>query len=430
VFYSPIRTALFGLLIWAALWIVMPLTQVGRLEPGAMLYIVASYLCMFAGAAVAQRQLVPGRLDPPTIWNGPLRRRLFWGSAALGMLGLLLRLVDRLLIRGVEYGASALELREALSETSTSAAGILAALILPLCLIPLILLLASSERRNRWLLTFAGIVFIVPMIESFFQLSRSFMLLTTGIAFAAASLTLFGGKLLNRTLILTSLVGAVTVAIVSTLIFSARIEAGRRQLTDSIFDSAYAEFLQPNSFAWSVITSGSGFESFALLSILPNGMYYLSGAYEFSALWARPDTQQFAFGQLLFYPFVRVGYQLIGVDIQNRFDVETYVFRDGVWQTFFGPLWVDFGWFGPFVMIIFGVIIQVLSIRVRKGSLALLPLYTYLIIVVFFMPVINFLISGFGMLAITAFTLFAIYASQVDRDERVGVSGNQGLPVR
>lgn len=415
MFFSPIRTALFGILIWIALWLVMPVVQVGSLELSALIYIAVCYLCMFAGAALVKRTEQSELPDLATLWDRPLNRQLFWGTAVLGVIGLGLRLYDRLVLRGVEYGASAIELREALSTSSTSVAGIIAAVLLPMCLIPMILLLASYERSKAWLLAIASVVFILPMAESFFQLSRSFMLLTIGIGFATVSLTRFGGRLLNRRLIVVSLLGALGVAIVSTLIFSARIEAGYSQLSDSVFESAYAEFLKPNDFAWAAIASGSPLESFSMLALLPNGLYYLTGAYEFSALWDRPDTQQFAYGQLLFYPFVRVAYRLMGIDFLNQFDVETYVYRDGVYQTFFGPLWSDFGWFGPFTMIAFGALVQVLSQRVRRGSLAVMPLYIYLVIVVYFMPVVNFLTNGFGMLSITAFGLFAVYAARVER---------------
>jgi hypothetical protein len=418
VFFSPIRTALFGLLVWIVIWLLMPVYQVGRLELGALVYIALCYLFMFAGAAFVGRREPTELRSVETLWNRPLHRGLFWGTVALGLIGMALRLVDRLLIRGVEYGADALELREALSTSSSSVAGIVAAVLMPLCLVPLILLLASERPRSRILLAIAAVVFVLPMSESFFQLSRSFMLLTIGIAFATVSLTQLGGRLLNRKLIVVSLLGALALAVVSTLIFSARIEAGYRQLSDSVFDSAYAEFLQPNEFAWETIASGSELESFAMLSVLPNGLYYLTGAYEFSALWDRPDDQQFAYGQLLFYPFVRVAYRLVGVDFLNSFDIETYVYRDGVYQTFFGPLWADFGWFGLFVMAAFGALVQNLSQRVRRGSLAVMPLYIYMIIVVYFMPVVNFLTNGFGMLSVTAFTLFAIYAARIERAAR------------
>lgn len=427
MFYSPTRTALFGLLVWAIFWIAMPVVTVGSLDPGAMLYIALSYLAMFGGVAIAQRGQASPAPDPTTVWQRPLSMRLFWSTGFLGVIGVALRVMDRLLLRGIDYSVNALELREALSETSTSAAGILAAVLLPFCLIPMMLLLASSERRNRVLLAIAAVIFILPTAESFFQLSRSYMLLTIGIAFATVSITLFGGRLLNRRLILVSLLGAVAVTIVSTTIFSARIEAGSRQLSDSVFDSAYAEFLQPNEFAWTVMASGSDIESYAMLSLLPNGLYYLSGAYEFSALWDRPDEQQFAYGQLLFYPFVRVAYRLAGVDFLNAFDVETYVYRDGLYQTFFGPMWSDFGWFGPLLMIGFGILAQTLSNKVRQGSVAFLPLYVYIIIVIYFMPVVNFLTNGFGMLSITTFSVFAAYCIYVERSDNTGAEPGREL---
>ena len=140
-----------------------------------MLYIGLAYLAMFCGIGLAQRSQPSPDSGAIAVWQRPLAKRLFWSTASLGVIGVSLRVIDRLLLRGIDYGANALELREALSETSSSFAGILAAVLLPFCLVPLMLLLASSERRNRLLLAVAAVVFILPTAESFFQLSRSYM---------------------------------------------------------------------------------------------------------------------------------------------------------------------------------------------------------------------------------------------------------------
>lgn len=413
MFYSPARIALFGVLVWIALWLVMPLQAVGRLNPGALLYVFLGYVGFFIGTwLVRVRWPVPTANDP-VVWRQPLNLPVFWTTVAMGLLGLILRIADRLYFRGVQYGADVLELREQLAGSSTSIAGLLAGVFLPLCLVPFMLVLASADRRNRALLAVGVLLFLIPTGESLFQLSRSVMLLTVGMAFATVSITYLGGRVLNRRLIAFSALGSMIFAIVSSAIFSARIEAGYGRLIDSVFESGYAELIQPNAFAWETLVAGSDAASFGMLSILPNGMYYLSGLYEFNLLFERPDAQPFAYGQLLFYPFMRAFYKLTGSDALDALDLQGYLYREGIWQTFFGPVWADFGWFGPAFMILFGFLSQALAIRVRKGSISILPIYIYFSMVIFFFPVINFLTNGLGMLAITSLTLFAIISSRI-----------------
>lgn len=419
MFYSPTKVAIAGILIWLVIWLLLPVVVIGEIAPGALLYAALCYLSFFIGAA-----LWGGRRGSPEVspWEGPLRRGLFWGTVITGLLGMGLRIYDRLL-RGVEYGANAADLREALTNSSNTIPGIASAILFPFCLIPLMLLLSSSDRRKKGLLLIAVTVFALPMAESFFQLSRSFMLLTVGIAFATIVITRYGGRALNRKLLLRSVVGILALVAVSSAIFSVRLTEGRRELSDSVYDSVYAAYLQPNDTARRAVYGSGRVTSFAMLSVLPNGMYYLSGAYEFSALWDRPGDQPFAYGQLHFYVFAKVFYTMIGSDYLTAQRVQDFVYRDGVFQTFFGPLWVDFGWFALLLMAPFGYIMKRMAAMVSQGSVAYLPLYCYLIIVVFFMPVVNFLISGFGILAITAFIIFLLIARNAEAaPQRRGVA--------
>lgn len=411
MFYSPNKLALGGILAWILVWIITPVEVVGHVAIGALVYAMICYVFLVLGTVYGRRRLpaqVKAVIEP---WNGALERRLFFGAATIGLLGMGLRLFDRLYLRGVQYGASALEFRDALSTTAVTPIGAVASTLFPFCLLPLLLLLASRDGVKRpTLLLLAVALFILPMTESLFQLSRSFLIMTLGLAFAAVVITYYRGNPFNRKLLLISVTGLVALALASTAIFSARLEAGQSRLSDSVFESVYAEFLQPNQQAREAINSGSEAASFTYNAILPNGMYYLSGVYEMSVLWDRPDGQRHSYGQLLFLPFVRGLSLLVGEDLLTGIDVQGYIYRDGVFQTFFGPLWVDFGWFGPPFMALLGFIAQWLADAVRRGSVGKLPIYCFVAIVIFFMPVTSLLVNGLGVFCAIAFAGFAVYA--------------------
>ena len=411
MFYSPIKLAFGGVVAWIVIWLLMPVDVVGYLAPGALAYAAVCYVFLAVGTLYARRvQPDNGQQAVQAPWSGPLQTGLFVGTAAIGLFGMGMRLFDRLYLRNAQYGINALEFRDALSTTAVTPVGAIAATLFPFCLIPLLLVLSSrGGTRRAPLMLLAITLFVLPMTESLFQLSRSFLIMTLGIAFAGIVITRYNGNPFSRKLLLISAGGLVLLAIVSTAIFSARIEAGHRRLTDTVYDSAYAQFLQPNNAAREAINSGDGTASLIYESVLPNGMYYLSGAYEMTALWDRPDGQQHAKGQLLFLPFVRAISLLMAPDLLTGFDIQQYLYRDGVFQTFFGPLWVDFGWFGPLVMSILGFITQRLAVAVQRGSYGDLPIYSFLAIVIFFMPVTNLLVNGLGMFCVIAFVGFAIY---------------------
>jgi oligosaccharide repeat unit polymerase len=410
MFYSPIKIALGGIVAWLVVWLLTPVDVVGHIALGALGYAAVCYVFFVIGIALAgvnRRDLPPLAVQP---WHGPIEIRLFNGSMAIGLFGMGMRLFDRLYLRGAQYGGSALDFRDTLANTAVTPVGALASALFPFCLLPLILLLASKDGvRKPWLLLLAIVLFTVPMTENLFQLSRSFLIMTLGLAFAVLVITRYNGNPFNRKLLIITLGGLVGLALASTAIFSARLEAGEFRLSDSVFDSVYAEFLQPNNAAREAINSGSDTAAFTYNAILPNGMYYLSGVYEMSVLWDRPDGQQFAYGQLLFLPFVRGASLLIDPTLLTGVDIQRYVYRDGVFQTFFGPLWIDFGWIGPLFMSLFGFIVQRLAAAVRRGSVGKLPIYAFLAVVIFFMPVVNLLVNGLGMFCVIALTAFALY---------------------
>jgi len=419
MFFSLTKLAIGGIVAWCFFWLITPVDVVGHVAPGAMIYIVVCYIFLLLGALYGHRHLAPtaqgGEPDGP-LWQEPLRLRLFLGSVTIGLFGMAMRLFDRLYLRGAQYGGNALEFRDSLANSDVSTVGAIASALYPFCLLPLLILLASGDGlKRRGLLILAIVVFCLPMAESLFQLSRSFLIMTMGLAFATIVITHYRGNPFNRKLLSIAIGGLVVIAFLSTAIFSARLEAGAGHLSDSVFDSVYADYLQPNNRAREAINSGSETEVIYYNAILPNGMYYMSGVYEVSVLWDRPDGQRFAYGQLLFLPFVRGLALVVDRDMMTGFDIQNYVYRDGVFQTFFGPLWVDFGWFGPLFMALFGFLFQRLAVAVRQGSIAWLPLYAFLSIVVFFMPVVNLLVSGFGMFCVIAFALFAFYARPARR---------------
>jgi len=303
---------------------------------------------------------------------------------------------------------NALDLRETLTQVAAGPVSIAGAILLPFCFIPLILLLVSRFKSTQIPLYFISIIiFFLPAIESLALLSRSIMLTTLALGFAAVVCTRFQGNIFNRKLMAATAVGIVLMLIASTLVFINRLGLSDMSLSTSVVLSVYADNLQPNETAWRGLVSGSTIESAFYSTLLSNGMYYISGAFEFSDLWARPDAQPFAYGGYNGIAYVRALQIVLAPGSDPLFDEADLVHKVGVFQTFFGGLWVDFGYFGPIVMFLFGYISKLAATLARAGSIAALPIYLYIIIVIFFMPVSNFVNGGLGNYIIAAFLIVA-----------------------
>lgn len=409
--WKPANIAFIGIIFWVVIWLVSPLQSINPVTLSSMLFIVFCYVGYFAGCLFAGRFL-GGGVTHIHRWNNILNLKAVAVSTVLGIIGMVLRYYDRTVIRGVEYGQNSAEVREALTNASASGWGIIGSILLPFCFLPLLYILAAKwDRKYIPVLMASLLVFSLPMIESLAQLSRSIMLMTVFMVFVATVCLKFDGNPVNRRLLGASFISAVALLVISSAIFSVRLSDNGVAFEDSVIDSVYAVNIGPTPEAVDNLVNGSTLVTQFYRAVLPNSMYYLSGGYEFSLLWERPDKQEFGYGAYMFSPFAKV-FNLV-LDLKGPgLDEETLAYRTGVFNTFFGPVWIDFGWVAPLFCMAFGFIATTLGDQARSGNFATAPLYFYSVVIAFYMPVLNFISSGYGLFVITAFAIFAFVANR------------------
>lgn len=418
--YRPRLVALAGLATWIILWIFAPLDVVLPLRWYTISIIGLCYFFFIVGTLWAEQGQpdISSLLAKARPWQGKLISGFFWVSFVVGLLGMVLRFIDRVYIRGVNYTDEADKVRDTLANSDFSGASAVASVIMPFCFIPLILLLASKWRPQYWLkLLLAGVLFCLPMLESLAQASRSIMLLTIMMAFFTVCLIKFDGQIFHRKLMVPTIVGVILTLLASTAIFSSRLETYGRNLDESVFNSVYAATLQPNQSARIGLSSGNPITAQYYRTVLPNTMYYLSGIYEFDLALHRPDEQKFGYGAYIFYPYSRVLAIALNTESSSIIEEDELIYRIGVFTSFFGPMWVDFGIFVIPIMLFIGALCQKMAFITATGKINALPFYLFLLVVVFYMPVYNFLISGFGFFIFHGFALFALFSSFVIESE-------------
>ncbi len=409
--WKPANIAAIGIVIWCLIWLTAPLQSINPISLSSVLFIVFCYIGFFLGCLFAG-QFLGGGVSRVHIWNGNLNIRAVAITAVIGIIGMGMRYYDRSVIRGVEYGQNSAEVREALINASVSGWGIIGSILLPFCFLPLLYILAAKWKRRYTLhLIVALIVFSMPMIESLAQLSRTIMLMTVFMLFVSVICMKFNGNITNRKILYLSFSAAIGFLVLSTAIFALRLNDSGRALEDSVIDSVYAENIGPTPEAIDGLVNGSVVVSQYYRAVLPNSLYYLSGVYEFSLLWERPDVQEFGFGAYMFSPFVKVA-NLVLNKTEYSLDEEALAYRTGVTNTFFGPIWIDFGWIAPIFCMLLGFVSTRLGDSARSGNFANAPMYFYAVVVAFYMPVINFISSGFGLFVISSFGFFALLANR------------------
>lgn len=404
--FYPERVALAGILTYCFLFALAPLDLVFPVSWGALGYLVFSYSTFFLGCLLGGRQKTSIRFVKENV--AKFRAREFWFYMFVGAAGMAIRVYDKYVNRGAGVGESALEVREMLADASAGPLASLGAVLYPFCYIPLIILWArrnSAGERGaaKWLAT---LLFISPAIDSLMLLSRSQLLVSLAMMYFAVACVVYKGKFFPRPLFVPVLIGGVALTVISVVAFMTRLDQMQMDLAFSIMNSVYGYTITPNQMAWEFIGEGDSFLGSAVGALLPILQYYLHGLFEFFLLWNRPDGQSFGYGAQHLAPYIKA-FTVFGLAPETQY--ESLYYRPGVFTTFFGTLWMDFGWFGPLIMLVFGFVCKRIADRARRGVLAVLPLHSYLCVVIFFMPVVSFLISAQGAYVINTFVLFYMW---------------------
>ncbi len=413
--YRPAQIAIAGLAVWLAVWLLLPVDIRLPMRWNTVGFIALGYGSFIGGCLWAQRapdHLLLPHLVAANNWRQPLHSGLFWTSFWLGLAAMALRLIDRILFRGLDYTADVNEVRETLASTDFSAASVIASILLPLCFLPFILVLASKWKKGHTVkLVISTLLAILPMIENLAQASRSVMLLTLMMLFFAACILKNGGRVIGLRTVLPLVAGLAFIVLLSSTIFSNRLEAGGRSVQDSVIASAYSEAFIPTRLANDALASENIVVKRTTEAALPLGMYYVHGFYEYDLALNRPDEQLFSYGSYIFFPYSRVLALVFGVENIRGLNDERIIYRVGTFTSFFGPIWVDFGYLQFPLLVLLGYAAQRMALMAARGAVNVLPLYILFTVAIFYMPVFNFLTNGFGFFTFNGYLLFWLFSS-------------------
>ncbi|MFG6519366.1 hypothetical protein ACGYLX_18115 [Sulfitobacter sp. 1A13496] len=410
--YRPENVLFMGVGVYVLIYLLSPLEVLVPMEIGALAFIALTVAALVVGSRSADFFRLGGTARPTSAARR-LRKenRLFWATFWLGLAGNLLRLQDKYVLRGVG-NLTGIEARETLLETSSTNLSLIGGVLYPFGYLPIFVLLGSAMLpRHRWKLALASFIFLIPALDSLVLFSRSFMLVSLAMVYFGTSLTLFRGRALPRQLLLPAVAGVGAVLTISVLIFLWRLDQMSFDVSDSVFMSGYAYTVAPNA-AMEWLINGGGAIGELVSSLLPIAQYYLHSIPEFQILWSMNDTQNFSNGALHLGPYVKL---LAMFGLASEPDLFELFPRVGIFTSFWGPLWVDFGWLSLIAMFVFGFMARMIGRDARDGDLGAFPLYTYFCVILFFMPVVNFAISAQGMYVINAFALFWIATRRTAR---------------
>ncbi|PTU32368.1 O-antigen polymerase [Stenotrophobium rhamnosiphilum] len=407
--YNPAGLAIAGMGFYLLLWVLAPVHLDAPLSFGGLAFIFACYVFFIAGCVLGNKKRTTLALyrQMPQL-RGDMSSKVFWIICVIGLIGACLKVYDRYFIRGISLGAGLFDAREELNDAASGPFSVIAGLLYPFSLIPLIVDLSIYRvKRLRFRRVVAALLFIFPAVDALLLLSRSQMLVSGLLIYLLISHAVHGGRLIVRKMVLVAVGILAFLVTLSAVVFATRLEGMGHDLAYSILNSGYAFTVQPSANLLAYIEQSGSYFTGALLTVTNFSQYLLHGIPEFCLLWDRGDSQLFTWGSQFFFPYVKTLniLQLANIPIPEAEDV--YV-RAGIFTSFFGPLWADFGYFGLIFMLLFGFLAARASNAMINGNVYVTPLYLYMALIILMMPTVNLFIGAQGIYAINAFIVFIL----------------------
>ena len=400
---TPRSALTLGLLGWLMLLILAPVDPVwpGSLEPVALL--LAAFTATAAGC-VLPAIFYPGPTLPFTV--APARFRKVLGACiALGAVGAILKLVDLFVLRDIGVGNSIDEARGLAERGGASLISLLAAGLGPFGLAALAL---AAAGKSAGLATRIGalpvaVATVVP--ASGLLLGSRSTLMLAGL-FCVVLAALLATRVTARQVTVVAVASAAALTGFN-LLFLLRL---RQYGIDVQFAARYSAYTQmvPLTRAFLDLVGDGGPLGGPLAGFGSIFQYALSGVFEFFTL-VDMKKEDFGLGAYQF-SFVDKFLAFVSGASPQASDARLDLLnpRTGVFQSFFGPAYIDFGYF----MVLFGLLFGAAAGLARRGVLAgnifALPHHVQFIAQILLMPMINGLTASAGALANIGYCALAL----------------------
>lgn len=363
-----------------------------------MLMILACGLGVFIGSGTLintqELQINGNGFD----WHVAARRCVY-----LATIGIFCTVIDRYMIRGVALNADMFEARADIEQAGTGLIAVVAAFLSSFSAFSLIAVWIANffQQPISRLLKYLAVSNLVGYIGLSLSLGSRSLLLACFVLYliAITFLKRLQGKKLNFKSMILVIALPLSLVLVLVTVLLHRLELMGLSAIDSIQYSGYAYTISPTSDVLSFLANDEFTSSFgaALYSLI---LYLFHGFYEFLLLFDDYRGPYTHGEQLFWLPLKLLGYL---IPISSAIDLDQFIgYRSGIFTTFAGPFFIDFGLLAPILIVFVFALLAVPYRKVVAGDLRWIFAAFNTIVIIVFAPVMPLLQSAVG-----AYTLVA-----------------------
>jgi len=396
-FLSPYRVLLVSCAVYFTLLPILPLDVHFPLSLEAFVFWIVCFGAFLFGLFLSSGNQTTLKVNHFYIDEKKLSNFIFW-VVILGFLGANLQIIERFLFRGISVDMDTLEQRSVLEQTQSSMFSVLAAIFGSIGLLSFSNILSAELGQFNFSirLKLISVISVALSLWISIQLGSRTLILVLFMTYMfiwVARSRRFGQRMTaSKFLLLGALVILLAIGFAWMMIL--RLELMRLSITDSVLISTYAYTITPENYILDAM------ESYPQLAVLFGALfslvqYVFHGIYEFGLLFDNFSGEHELGNQVLWLP-VKFISSVLGKDFSVGF-FENYGVREGIFTTFVGPYFIDFGLLSPIPLFITGFLFGLPYRLLMKGDIEWLPTVSLIATTCVLWPIIDILISASGM---------------------------------
>lgn len=390
---APHKVVIVAAVVWVLLFLIAPLRVNISVDSEAYLFVFFSFVAFFMGGKLCSATKGGIKMNAVT-QSYDFNRRFFRLILFLAFVGLSIKIYDLIFFRGISFNQNFVENREMKELGGGNPIGIASSFLSPFCYFPLFYYYRYKFPISRLTRIIIYAFFIGQLFDSFLLSSRSAIFIN--VVFLLLYLLYFRKVRLSFKVL--AFIGVFFVAFLSLMsyIFLERTKVfASEDLYGTILSLSNYNFTLSASPAFQQLFKSTA-ETFKplLLTYVSTLQYLLHGIFEFSYLYEHFDVSKHTYGSFTFFIFDKFLASITGREFNGLMILELTP-RWGIYTSFFGPFYVDFGWFNLLFMFFGGYVVYRIYYRAMLGVNSAILLYFYMFIVLAFWPVFNF-VGGAG----------------------------------
>ncbi len=399
-----------GILIWFFILLISPVYIVNEISNQTFLFISLCYTSLIVGYVLSFRVLKRKEtINPRKEVVIPIN--IIKVITYFIILCFIIRYIDIFYFRSLRFSNTIYQNRFLFKNGEYNFIFIVSNVFKTLYFVPL-LLISLVKKKNNFLFFLSISLFFFPFLEAVLMGSRSPFLQS----FVLLTIILFFTKKIkfNKKTFLFLITSLLVLFIISTQILISREgPKNKNPYSHLVKNAIYNDFLKPKSeiVDFMIDPNVSNLKKNVALSGLQVGQYYTHGVFEFDNLLRYYEHNHFKkqYGKFTFFVFPKFTNYLnltkINIDEINKSSPREYVFI-----TFFGGLYLDFGWSGLIVIFLLGYLQGIVSKKITIKNYYYAPLFIFFIFTNFFLLTINFF-RGAGTYTFISCIIFAVILS-------------------